>query len=199
MIQFLANKTAFYLAKDCETADEEVLAYGYYLLYQEWLVRICALLIALPFGLFFHVFTSIIVFNLIRQCAMGAHAKYPIVCRIFTYTIWFGPAILSEFVHLRLSSIHYIALYIFGAVLLFLYAPAETDVKKVPNPQKRKRLKLEAIAWLTLLFFIAAFIQGLLPVKSVVIVVTALMACCMVHPWMYWINGFDPVTREVRS
>ncbi|MCL2398960.1 MAG: accessory gene regulator B family protein [Defluviitaleaceae bacterium] len=199
MIQFLAEKTANYLAKDCETTDVEVLKYGYYLLYQEWLVKIGALLIALPFGLFFHVLTSIVAFILIRRCAMGAHAKYPIVCRIVTYTIWFGPAILSEFFFFRLTIIHYVGLYIFGAVSLFLYAPAETDVKKVPNQQMRKHLKIEAIAWLSFLFLVAAVIQGIFPATSFIIVTTATLACCMVHPWMYWINGFDPVTREVRG
>jgi len=199
MIQFLAEKTAHYLAKDCETADIEVLQYGYYIAYQEWLVRLFALLVALPFGLFFHVLVSIIAFNIIRRCAMGTHAKYPIVCRIITYTVWFGPAVLSGFFLLRLTPIMYIGLYMFCILSLILYAPAETDVKKVPSEQMRKRLKLEALAWTSLLFVIAALVQGLFAEISFVAVVTVALACCMVHPWMYWVNGFDPVTREVRG
>ena len=199
MLQFLASKTAYYLAKDDETADVEVLTYGYYLLYQEWLVRIGMLLVALPFRLFFHVLASIVTFDLIRKCALGAHAKYPIVCRIITYTVSFGPAILAEVFSVRLAPIAYVALYLFGVVSLLLYAPAETNVKKVRDPQKRKRLKVEAIAWLSVLFFVAALAQGLLPAISFVIVATAASACCMVHPWVYWINGFDPVTREERG
>jgi len=199
MIQFLAQKTAHYLAKDCETADVDVLTYGYYLLYQEWLLRIFALLIALPFGLFFHVLTSIISFNLIRRCALGAHAKYPIVCRITTYTIWFGPAVLAVFFSLGLNIFAYLIMYMFCIVSLLLYAPAETDVKKVPNPIKRKRLKFEAILWMSLLFLLAIFMQGLIPAISFVIVVTVVLACCMVHPWVYRVNGYDPVTREMRT
>ena len=201
MVQFLAERTARYLAKDCETADFEVLQYGYYLLYQEWLVRALALLVALPFGLFFHVLTAIISFNLIRRCALGAHAKHPIFCKITTYAIWFGPAALAGIFLISFAWFAYIALYIFGLVLLLLYAPAETDVKKVPDPQKRKRLKIEAIAWLSFLFLVAAFLQWvlLLPAISFVVVAVAVMACCMVHPWVYLAYGFDPVTREVRA
>jgi len=199
MTQFLAEKTAIYLAKDCETADVEVLTYGYYVLYQEWLVRAGLLLLALPFGLFFHVLASIIAFNLIRRCALGTHAKYPIVCRIITFIVTFVPAILAEYFGFRLTIVSFIGLCIFGIVSLLLYAPAETDVKKVRCPQKRKQLKLEAVAWLSFLFLVAALIQGLLPALSFVIVATSVLACCMVHPWMYRINGFDPVTKEVRE
>ena len=199
MIQFLAEKTAHYLAKDCETADVEVLQYGYYLAYQEWLVRLLALLVALPFGLFFHVLVSIITFNLIRRCAMGAHAKYPIVCRIITYTVWFGPAVLSVFFAFRLTPVIYIGLFLFAVFSLLMYAPAETNVKKVPNEPMRKRLKREAVAWMSLLFFVAVILQNVMPDISFVIVTTVVLACCMVHPWMYWINGFDPNTREVRE
>lgn len=199
MIQFLAERTAQYLAKDCEDADVEVLTYGYYIAYQEWLVRIFALIAALPFGLFFHVLVSIISFNLIRRCALGTHAKHPIVCKIITYTVWFGPAVLADFFALRLMLITYVALYIFSIISLLLYAPAETDVKKIPNEQIRKRLKLEAVAWMSLLFLSAVFAEGFFPEISYVIVVTVVLACCMVHPWMYWINGFDPNTREARG
>ena len=199
MIEYLSKKTAQYLAKDCDTADEEVLAYGYYLLYQEWIVRLTAILLALPFGLALHVLVSIIAFNLIRRCAMGAHAKYPIVCRIITFIVWFGPAILAVFFMLRLTLIAYIGLYIFSAVLLFIYAPAETDIKKVPDLQKRKTLKREAIGWLSGIFLVAFAINGIYPEIATVMVITAAMACCMVHPWMYWLNGFDPVTRELRG
>lgn len=198
MIQFLAEKTALYLAKDCADADVEVLKYGYYLLYQEWIVKFGALLVAIPFGLFFHVLVAIVAFILIRRCAIGAHAKYPIVCRIITYTVWFGPAVLAGIFSFRFTLIHFIGLYVFGIISLLLYAPAETEVKKVPTPQMHKRLKLESIVWLSFLFIVAVVIQGMLPDIAFVITATATLACCMVHPWMYWVNGFDPVTRESR-
>jgi|GEM_PF-6242504 len=72
------------------------------------------LLVALPFGLFFHVLASIIAFNLIRRCALGAHAKCPIVCRIITYIVAFVPAVLAEFLHIRLTPVSFAALFIFG-------------------------------------------------------------------------------------
>jgi len=199
VIQFLAKKTALYLANDSDdVADVEVIEYGYYLLYQEWFVRILALLVALPLGLFFYVLASIITFSLIRKYAMGAHAKYPIVCKIITLTVWFGPAVLAGVFAFSFPWIVYVGLYIFGFVLLMLYAPAETDVKKVRDAQERMRLKKEAILWLSLLFFLAVVFHERAPTISLVITTVAVMACCMVHPWVYWANGFDPVTREVR-
>lgn len=199
MIQFLSERTARYLAKDNDTVDIEVLTYGCYLFYQEWIIRIVMLLVALPFGLFFHVLASIIAFTLIRRCAMGAHARYPIVCKIMMSFVVFTPAILAEFFHISFTPVAFVVMYIFGLVSLLLYAPAETDVKKVRDLQQRKRLKLESIAWLSALFLASVLLQGILPAISFAIVATAILACCFVHPWMYIVNGFDPITREERN
>lgn len=198
MIQFLADKTAYFLAKDDDAADIDVLSYGYYIIFQEWFVRIVALLVALPFGLFFHVLVSIVIFNVIRSSAMGVHARYPIVCKIITYIVWFGPAVLAVFFQMNFTPIIVIGLYIFGLVSLVLYAPAETNNKKVPTVQMHKRLKLESVAILSGVFMIAFLMQGILPDISFVMILTIVLACFMVHPWVYWVNGFDPVTREER-
>jgi len=199
MVQFLAKKTALYLAKDDETADVEVLTYGCYLIYQEWFVRVVMLLAALPFGLFFHVLAGIISFTLVRRCAMGAHARHPTICLFTTVVVVYGPAVLAEQFSLGFMLIPFVGLYIFGIVLLLLYAPAETDVKKVPDPRERKRLKIESIVWLSVCFLVAAVLQNWFAAIAFVVATSAALACCFVHPWMYSINGFDPVTKEERE
>jgi len=203
MIQFLANRTAKYIARGDDTADVEILTYGYYLFYQTTVTAAVLLLIALPFGLFFHVLASLAASMILRGPAGGAHAKYAIVCRIVSFFQAFIPALLGELFADRLFAFWWslpivFVLYIFSIALLVKYAPGETDVTKIPDLAKRREMKRNACIWTTALFIIAMVLHIWLPAIAFVVIVTTTIVCCFVHPWVYWLFGFDPVTREVR-
>ena len=203
MIQFLSERTAKYIAENDETADVDILKYGYYLFYQTSIICVALLLIALPFGLFFYVLASLVTSMILRGPAGGAHAKYAIVCRISAFFQAFIPSILGVMFAAGLFAIWYIpfivaGMYIFSISLLIKYAPGETDVTKIPDANKRREMKITSILWVTVLFVFAMVLQIWVPAISFVIIVTTTVVCIYVHPWVYWLYGFDPVTREVR-
>jgi len=195
MVHYLANKTAEYIADGDETADVEVIRYGYYLVYQEWIVNIAFALVALPFGLFFHALAAVLSVRLIRSRAGGTHARHSYVCRITSFVIVFLPIILAVAFPVVLSPLVFL-LYPLGFAALFVYAPAETNYKKVNDPKERKSLKVGALVNFSVLFLIAAALWSWFPEISFAIVGATIFACTAVLPVMYRVYGFDPVTRE---
>jgi len=198
MIQFLSEKTARYLAKDDEEADLEILTYGYYMFYQQWLVLFLILAVALPFGLFFPVLASLVTSMVLRGSVCGTHATHPLICKIAAFALAFTPAILAEFFGLRLTPIAIAVMIVFSVALVIKYAPGDTDVKKI-SPSKRRGMKIESIIWVSVFFLAAVLLRGIFPVIAFVIATTAMITCCFVHPVAYWLFGFDPVTKEARK
>jgi accessory gene regulator B len=199
MIQLLADKTARFIAAGDENADIEVLTYGYYMFYQQWITLIAILLIALPFGLFFLVLASLVTSMTLRGCTGGTHAAHPIICKLSAFAIAFTPSVLAGVFSLKLLPVGFAVFYLLSVVLLVIYAPADTDVRKITNPRKRKRMKIESLIWLSVFFSAAVFLQGRLPSIAFVVAVTAFISCCLVHPIAYWLFGFDPKTKEARK
>lgn len=199
MIKYLSEKTAWYLAKDDEVEDIEVVAYGYYMFYQQWLVMLGILVIAWWLGFILPVMASLMVSMPIRSRACGAHANHPLVCKVVSFMVAFIPVLLASTFHLRLTYIFIAVVYLLSIALLARYAPSDTDVKKISNPTTRKHMKLESIVLVTIFFVIAIIIQYIFPLVAFVIVATALITCGFVHPWAYSLLGFDPVTKEARK
>jgi len=196
MIKLLSEKTARYLADGDETADVEIIAYGYYMFYQQWIITLAILLVALPFGLFFPVLASVAVAMILRGCAAGTHATHPIICKIAAFAMAFTPVILAEVFALRLTPVVALVIYLLSVALLVKYAPGDTDVKKIRNPKIRRQMKTQSLIWVTVFFTAAVFLNGRFPVIAFVVAAAALMTCSLVHPLIYRLFGFDPVTKE---
>ena len=200
MIKFLSERTARYLASDDDAAEDiEVIEYGYYMLYQQWLVTIAILLVSLPFGLFFPVLASLVTSMVLRGYTCGTHATHPLICKATSFVIAFTPAILAVFFADRLALIAIVVMYLISIALLIKYAPGDTDVKKIHNPKIRMQMKIQSIVTVTIFILAAILIQSRFPEIAFVVVVTAFITCCFVHPWAYWLFGFDPVTKEARK
>jgi len=197
MIQLLAEKTAKFLAADDE--EVEILTYGYYMFYQQWLTVIVLLLIAFLLGLFIPVLASIITYMTLRGSTGGTHATHPIICKIAFFAFTYTPVILAEVFKIRLVPIAFAVLYLLSIVLLLIYAPGDTDVKKITEPKIRKRMKIESIIWLSVFFIAAVLLQGRFSSMAFVVAVTAFITCSLVHPAAYWVFGFDPKTKEARK
>ena len=199
MIQFLSEKTAKYLARDEDPEDIEVIAYGYYMFYQQWLVIIGMLLVALATGLFWLVLASLVTSMVLRGTACGTHATHPLICKMAAFALAFTPAILAGVVGIRLVPTATIVMYLLSIALLVKYAPGDTDVKKIHDPSIRRSMKIQSIIWASVFFAAAALLQDRLPDVAFVVALTALVTCSFVHPVMYWLFGFDPVTKEARG
>lgn len=196
MVHYLANKTAHFLAKDDDPEDIEVIAYGYYMFYQQWLVTIAILLTGWAFGVFFPVLASLIVFMTLRGCVRGTHATHPLICRVATFAMVFAPVVLSVVLGVRLLPVLAVMLYLACIAMLIKYAPGDTDVQKFRDPRVRKQMKIQSIVWVSVFFLAAVLLNGHFPEISLVVAVAAFLTCGFVHPLAYRAFGFDPVTKE---
>jgi len=196
MIQFLANKTANYLAKGDDPEDIEVIAYGYYMFYQQWLMTIGILLVALVVGLFFPVLVSLVVSMTLRGYVCGTHATHPLICKVASFAMAFTPVILAVVFELRITPVTASAMYILSIALILKYAPGDTDVRKIRNPDIRKSMKIKAIVLATAFVAAAMFLNNRFPEIAFIIVTASFITSSFVHPLMYRLFGFDPVTKE---
>jgi len=198
MIQLLAERTARYLADGDDPADIEVIAYGYYMFYQQWLTILAILITALVVGIFPLVLISVAVFMILRGCVGGTHATHPVICKMSAFVFTLTPPIVSEFSSVGISLPVMAVLYLLSVALVARYTPGETDVKKFRDPRVRKRMKIESLAWISGFFLVAAILSVRLPSVAFVIAVTAFVTTSLVHPIAYWLFGFDPETKEAR-
>ena len=195
MIQFLSEKTARYLAEGDETADIEVLAYGYYMFYQQWLTVAAILLISLPFGIFPLVLASLVTSMVLRGCVGGTHARHPVTCKITTFLLAFLPALFAGIPDAGFVLAFIVVSFLLSGVLVLKYAPGETDVRKF-HPNIRKRLKVKALVWVCGFSLVAGFLYGSYTAIAFVVSVSLFLTCCFAHPLAYRLFGFDPVTKE---
>lgn len=191
MIRRLSEKIARYIANNDESADFEVLVYGYDVLLQEVFVFLITLILALPFGLFFHVLIALVSYNLLRRYAGGVHAKYRTACITSSVAIMFGPAVLFGKLGYFIPFAVMPGLFVFSLALLLLYAPADTEMKPVRTPSKRRSMKTCAAVLLTAYFTAALLLVDRFPAQSSVLAVTATIVSCFTHPWAYKIYGCE--------
>lgn len=104
-------------------------------------------------GLFF------ITYGLLRLTAFGVHAKKPLHCWISTLLFFIGMPIL---INLKvLSKIIIIPATIILIVLIYIYAPADTEKRPLINKKKRKRFKYISTAISTIYLIIMVFSKNL--------------------------------------
>ena len=189
MIKSISNKIAEYIAKDDETADIEEIAYGYDLLLQELGVVVVSLIIGFVLNITLQVVISVFFYNTLRMYAGGAHANYRAVCIITSILIMFGPALLFTRTPFFFPIIAYPIIYMFCLLMLFLYAPADTETQPIQNLETRKIIKRKAILALTVLFIIASITNIWLPDYASIMLVIIIIVCTFTHSIIYRLFG----------
>lgn len=199
MIKYLSNKIASQVAESDVTADQEIIAYGFEILLQEAGIVVIAALIALLFGLLPYVLAALVSYNLIRQFSGGAHSASRAVCMIFSVFLLYGISFLSARTGLSIPLAVVFLLYVFNVSLLLLYAPADTEIKPIQEPETRKKLKASAIASVTLCFLVAVLTKSRWEGISNVLLLIPTLATCTTHPIAYKLFGCEKskMTTEV--
>ncbi|MDF2676816.1 MAG: accessory regulator AgrB [Bacillota bacterium] len=139
----IASKLATKLIMDSN--EEEVLAYGAFLLIQ----TIMSILLVLVFGFVFNVIIEIIIISvsasILRKYSGGAHATSPINCAIIGMIV-FGvlsllvKQFLFNFIFWHLTLIIIVS-FVIDFYIIYKYSPVGTVTKPLKNEIKRKRLK----------------------------------------------------------
>jgi accessory gene regulator B len=183
----LSRKLAGYVVKNDETADYEVIQYGFELLLQEYITLIAALALSIPFGLFLSVLLAILVFSPCRVIMGGAHAQTRLICISTYFVLIYGSCIGARFITLPLFA--YIALYIVCIILAIAYVPADTQ--EMPYIGDKTKRKLFACACLTVYYAIALLIRGRFPSYAVIIALLTTIVAVFTHPIIYRLYGCE--------
>lgn len=151
--------------------EQELYEYGVFILLSNILFISVTVVLGLIFGLLPQSLVFFITFIVIRQYAGGYHASTELQCEIFTTLCILAIIIIMNLISGDLSFAIILVLSAFSAVLIFVFAPIDTDEKALDEIELKifcKRTKL------ILIIIVAVIIVSLcLQLKSICI------PCCM--------------------
>lgn len=146
MYNLLVKKTVQLLAPslDCIEGDatHDKLRYGTHIFYINTIKSIALLLVAWLLGVIRQVLVFALAYGALRTFARGVHLKNTYLCTLAGFVCYLGCAYLS--LYADISVWIKVAVLMICAAAFWLYAPAET--RKRPIPQKRKQpLKIKSM------------------------------------------------------
>ena len=108
---------------------------------------------------------SILAFLLIlpyRSFSGGFHLKTHLGCILCTTSFYAGTALLSKYITLTepVKYIAIIAVWIFGMIMIKLYAPADTENVPVISKKERRKRKIASYIMLSISLLAAAIIPN---------------------------------------
>lgn len=107
-----------------------------------------------------------LVFGSVRKSAFGLHAKSSIVCTIVTLLMFVGGSYIGHY--LNLNNYEIALIFTLFNILLYKYAPADTEKHPLISEKLRKKLRKETVSTGILLMIITVIIPSQL-IKSLIV------------------------------
>ena len=147
---------------DIDEEKAEILDYGLHLIIGE--IPKVFIMIGLAFLLGVGEL-SVLAFLLIlpyRSFSGGFHLKTHLGCILCTTSFYAGTALLSKYITLTepVKYIAIIAVWIFGMMMIKLYAPADTENVPVISKKERRKRKIASYIMLSISLLVAAIIPN---------------------------------------
>ena len=138
MKKAILNLSLEFISKYNNYSEEDLnkLQYGLEGLYLTISKVIVILILSIILGICKEVILLLILFNFLRFFGFGVHAKKSSECLIFS-TICFVIFPLA-FLNIQISKLWFLSIGIICTIILFLFAPADTE--KRPFPKTKKKL-----------------------------------------------------------
>lgn len=178
MIDKICNYILQKMRKKMPEIDDEkaeVILYGIQLIIGEIPKIFIIFGLSILFGIGWYMLFAYIVMMPYRAVSGGFHLKTHIGCIIGTSIFYFGNIFLSK--SLMLQDIQkYILIgitFIFGVIMISLYAPADTENLPILSKKERKIKKIVSYIVLTITLIIAFFIKN--NVISNILIIGALL------------------------
>lgn len=158
---YLTNKMKIRMP-DIDEEKAEILDYGLHLIIGE--IPKVFIMIGLAFLLGVGEL-SVLAFLLIlpyRSFSGGFHLKTHLGCILCTTSFYAGTALLSKYITLTepVKYIAIIAVWIFGMIMIKLYAPADTENVPVISKKERRKRKIASYIMLSISLLAAAIIPN---------------------------------------
>ena len=166
----MLDKICFILIKkmkqeipDMSREKEEEIRYGLELMLGEIPKLFIMFLIAYILGVLELSILSYIILLPYKFVSGGVHAKTHIACIIGTPTIYCGTVFLSKYLNitpneLRIAFI--LSSWLFGIIMIMLYAPADTENVPIIRKSERKQKKILSYIVLSINLIIALIIKN---------------------------------------
>jgi len=175
---------ASFVAKNDDTADQEILEYGLGLLISTILSYIVIFGSALLFGVFVEMLVTVALYSVMRSIIGGSHANSKIVCDITYTSSLYLLIIVSTIISLNIYIIA--ALYVISLVLIALYAPGDTIQQPIVKGILAR--KLFGILVVSIFFASSFFLQEMRVLANLLLLVPTFTSVFL-HPIIYNIMG----------
>ena len=158
---FLTKK----IQKEMQEIDEEraeIINYGLHLIIGELPKTFIVLIVAYILKIFFPTLIMIIALIPYRAFSGGFHLKTHIGCIISTTLYYCGIPKISEyiFLHHPMKEIFILCAWIFGMIMITLYAPADTENVPILRKKERKQKKIMSYIFFSIGIIAALFIEN---------------------------------------
>lgn len=179
--QIIVDRINFYLHK--EGLELQKIKLGIEIL----LINISKLIIMLAIAAVFHLLKEtifmLLIFTSIRRNAFGLHAKNSFTCTVVSIIIFVFGSYLSHYLKFN----NYIVFIIFTIIniLLYKYAPADTENHPLLGVDLRKKLKTESVITGLILMIITLLIPN--SVIKALIILSAISAVTLILPITYYL------------
>lgn len=179
--EIIVKKLNFYMNKD--GLEYEKLRLGVDVVVLSVSKIILTLILAIYFNIFFEVLLMSVVHGVVRYNAFGLHAKNSNVCLVLTLAMFILPPILLKSVYLDNYTV--LIVFILFSLLLYKYAPADTESHPLLGATLRKKLKMRTLVY----SFIVMILTLLIPFEDFKIF--------PIISTMYVIIGILPITYNI--
>lgn len=167
-----------------EEEDIEVLLYGLNIIVQNVFKLGIVLLIATVLKVLMPTVLCILGFVTLRTFAFGVHANTSRQCATITVIMFIGGAMLAGQLQ---GQVVIWGLSILNLLLLWFYAPADTESRPIPSEVQRVQLRKQAIvSWVVVLMVGSLILRGTL---LNALVIGQLLECLCITPLTYKLLG----------
>lgn len=153
MVKRLSDNIAKYISHqlDYDHERQEILAYGLEVFIGDFLKIVTILILSLVLGIFIYTLIGMISFMTFRTYIGGAHNDTYVMCFTTSLFIMLCIGVLGKVCGSVISNNLWIAFFVYGQAIIatLIWVPAGTEKKNIKNPILRKKIKIEAIALLT--------------------------------------------------
>lgn len=146
---------------DIDDEKAEVILYGLELVLGEAPKMILLFGLGFLLGIGWYTVFAYIGLMPYRSASGGFHLKSHLGCILGSSLFYYGIIYISKFVLLEGMGKYVFAfvIFVFGMIMVSLYAPADTESVPIISQKERKRKKIQSYITLTLTLSVALFIQ----------------------------------------
>lgn len=175
ILKFIINNINY------SNTDIEKIQYGLEILFINFFKIIILFITASLLGIFRYTLISFLVFSILRTFACGAHGNSSFQCIIINYIIFFSNVYCS--IYINLNNLFLIIVFLISIILIYMYAPADTEERPLISRKLRCSLKKKSIVVAIFFLIVALLIKN--SIYSSLIIYSVLSESLVTTPAFY--------------